>query len=284
MIDPTVDPELANSLGRAAMELSDTDTPPLIDDPPVGLVMLAGGVIERNGTVIRRATVREMTGADEEELARPKVVRNFALFADTLLNRCVETIGDTPADREVLDQLLIGDRDLLLQAIRVATYGDVMRLDPVQCPACRAEFAVDYSFTDDVVIRNIDGLQIKVGDASVELSADRRDYEIPLRRGRSATVSLVTGWVQRHVYTPENADRSIAELNTLLLQQSVRGIDGRPVLPADMRDMGSSDRRTILQFLVDAQCGPMWSDVKQTCPDCGKEFPLVIDAELMFRG
>ncbi len=283
-IDPYEQPELANMLGRMAMDDSNDEKPTtLIELPPDGSVTLPGGWLDDEGTVHRDAVVRELTGQDEEELSRPSVARDYTKRVDTLLNRCVVTIGGEAANRAILDMLLIGDRDMLLQAIRVASYGDTMRLNAI-CPHCQEPFQVDYTFSADVPVREIDGREITLDEHTITLDAARHIYPIPLKRGRVAQVALVDGGMQRSIYTAQNDKLSIAELNTLLLKQTVQSVDGMPVTMTDIRNLPSADRLRILTFLMQAQPGPQWGEVKHSCPRCEREFPLVIDVDTMFRG
>lgn len=283
-IDPMSAPHMANALGAIAMGNADEDAPPvLIKNPPDNSVTLPGGYLSAVG-LVREAEVRELTGEDEEELARPGIGTNFAKLIDVLLTRCVTSIGGDPPNRVVLDDLLIGDRDMLLQGIRVVTYGDTMRLD-VTCPDCDEKFQVDYSFTGDVPVRHIDGLSIEIdNDVEVKLSDHERVYRIPLRKGGAAEVRLINGGIQRSVYgSADAATRTIAEINTLLLAQCVQTIKGAPVDADDVRRMNSGDRARILKFLGESQPGPQWTQVKHSCPRCEREFPLVVDVPTMFR-
>jgi hypothetical protein len=279
---------MANMLGNLAMGVGEDedDKPILISAPPDGTVTLPGGYLSEGG-VIKEARVRELCGEDEEELSRPAVTRDFTKFINTLLVRCVERIGDHPCTQEMLDDLLIGDRDMLLQGIRIATYGDVMRLD-LTCPRldCKHEFQVDYSFTKDVKVRQLDGLVVKLRDGRdvITLDAARHTYFVPLRKGGSVEINLINGGTQRSVYTAENSQRTAAEINTMLLKRCILTIDGDPVPMAAIRSMGTADRQALLQFLTDSQPGPLWDEVKQACPECDREFPLVIDVATMFRG
>lgn len=286
-IDPIMSPELANAMGAMAMsEPEDDEGPVLISAPPDGTVTLPGGYLSSEGLIFT-ATVREMCGEDEEELSRPAVAKDFTRFLNTILLNCVEKIGDEGCTQEMLDDLLIGDREMLLQGIRIATYGNVMRLDIV-CPSltCKHEFKVDYDFNVDVPVQQLDGLEVKLTDGEhvIRLSNDRHTYLVPLRKGINAEVCLIDGGIQRSVYTPENAQRTSAEINTILLRKCVQTIDGDPVDAQTLRRMGSADRANILQFLQDSQPGPQWDEVKQVCPECDHEFPLVIDVGVMFRG
>lgn len=283
-VDPMANPALANSLSAKFMA-DDEETPVMISPPPDGLVTLPGGYIARNGTVVHEATVREMRGDDEEELARPAVAKDFTRFIRTVLSRCVVKLGDEqPVTPAMIDELLIGDQEMLLQGIRVATYGDTMDLD-LTCPNCSEKFKVNYSFTADVPVKKLDGLVVKLNDGEhmVTLDSGRRTYLIPLRKGGNAEVRLIDGGTQRTVYTTENAQRTDAELNSLLLAQCVLNIDGQSLAPGQVRMMSAADRAQIIKFLSNSQPGPQWDEVKQACPACDREFPLVIDVPSMFR-
>lgn len=283
-VDPLANPDMANAIGAMVMNEDPIDKPVLIADPPDGTVTLPGGLVI-DGELVREAQVRELNGEDEETLAKPGYAKDFIKLMDGLLSRCVISIGDKRASRELLDQLLIGDRDMLLQAIRVATYGDNMRMN-LTCPGCENEMKVEYRFSRDVEIRHLDGHTVELADGEhgVTLSSEQRLYMIPLRKGGNALVSLITGYNQRYVYNSENAKLTTPERNSLLLQQCVLNINGEPPMPADIRRLSSGDRDQILRFLVQAQPGPLWGEVKQSCPACDREFPLVIDVPTMFRG
>ena len=277
--NPLENPALANQLGNMAMH--GEQEPIVIDSPPDGTVTLPGGLLTPDG-VRRDAVVRELTGEDEEELARPALRRDLMKYVDTLLNRCVVSIGDERADRRILDELLVGDRDMLIQAIRVATYGDTMRLD-ITCPGCKHEYKVDYTFSTDVPVKKLDEIVVEIGGQKIALDSSRHTYTVPLRNG-VAQVNLITGYTQRTVYTLDNEGKSLAELNTLVLAQCVQTVNGSGVGIRDLLSMSAADRKRITDFLGQAQFGPQWTEVSDKCPRCEREFPLIIDTELMFRG
>ena len=116
-VDPMENPEQANA--QIAALLNDSPPPqdsapkPIMEPPPDGRVTLPG-----SGQTVE---VRELTGADEEALAKVQgtVYRWFAL----MLNLAVETIDGKSADSEAVGKLLVGDRDYLLLAIRKVTWG-----------------------------------------------------------------------------------------------------------------------------------------------------------------
>ncbi len=83
-------------------------------EPPDGLVHLPGG-LWWDGELLDSAEVRELNGADEVVLA--KAAKNATSFVASmikvLLTRAVVSVGHhEPPSKEILDALLVGDRDL----------------------------------------------------------------------------------------------------------------------------------------------------------------------------
>jgi len=71
----------------------------------------------------------------------------------------------------------------------------------------------------------------------------------------------------------------------LLLTECLDTLDGKPVRGnGPVLDMAARDRRFIIEWLIAGQPGPQYSDVKQECPACEREFPLVMTLTSMFLG
>jgi hypothetical protein len=126
-------PELAQELVRKAISDPDRDegrqlveTPSVntlgeedIVPPPSGEVKLLAGLYNSfTGELTDTAEVRELTGADEEAIAK---ITDYGRSLLAILERGTVKIGDKPATKEVLDKLLAGDRDYLLMKIRIVT-------------------------------------------------------------------------------------------------------------------------------------------------------------------
>jgi hypothetical protein len=278
LVDAEDDPSRFNALSAAALgedELEDFS----IDGPPDGSARLLAGYVDPSGVRHTTAEVRELRGRDEETLARALATGDLSRYIDSILRAGVIRLGELTDEKEIakaLDTLIIGDRDLLVLQIRRLAYGDTLRLN-VKCPFCEDEFEVDYSFSNDVSLKPF----------KVEGSGDRnqRLYDIELPSGRVAEVRLVDGAAQKRIYNSDNAKKTGAELNTLLLRELVSTIDGVPVRGAGpILDMTLKDRSHLLTWLVDGQPGPQYDEVKQDCPDCQREFPLVVTIRDMFRG
>jgi hypothetical protein len=259
---------IAEVLSEAGINGEPTGDVPLIEDPGPDSVTLPGGLVI-DGEVYRQATVRELNGEDEEHISRA-VLGNPVRFQQALLERGVVSVGPHRADEELLDKLLVGDRDRLVLGVRVATYGDTMDMDVV-CSHCGVESKIRVAFEDDLPIRPL------------PWDAREVEHEIALRNG-VAVVKLVTGAMQRYVYSLEG--KTASELNTHLFTKCVVSINGEAVNGRleTVRQLGMSDRSAILDWLLENQPGPDYSAIKHACTICGKETPLDLQAEHLFPG
>jgi hypothetical protein len=254
-VDPLENPEAANA--QIAALLSDDPATsqgrapgPIMEPPPDGLVTLPGSG--------QKVEVRELTGADEEALAR--VQGTFSRWAATMLDLAVEKIDDKPADPDAVGKLLVGDRDFLLMAIRKVTWGPEIELLGIQCDNCGETFD-PIVHTDNIPVKKLQD----PSDAS---------FTVDLRNGRKAAVRLPNGHDQA-VYL-DKEDLSNAQRNTLLLQRCVASITDAqgmemPVegFPSMVRDMSLPDRTRVLRAISERMPGARYNEVPVAHEDCG---------------
>lgn len=254
-VDPTENPDQANA--QIAAILSDAgpgrepEPKPTMEPPPDTVFKLPG-----TGQSVE---VRELTGADEEALAR--VQGSFARWISVLLELAVEKIDDEAADKDAIGRLLVGDRDYLLMAIRKVTWGPEIELADIQCSGCNQVFDA-VAHTDDIPIKALQ---------------DRSEttFTVALRNGRTATVRLPNGHDQA-VYL-EKEDASNAQRNTLLLQRCVESITDAngvemPVagFESTVRDMSLPDRSRLLREINGRMPGARYNEVPVKHDDCGE--------------
>lgn len=268
IINATTDPALANQLADKAMKLSDpvvaSGAPKVTTTPPPDTdVELLGGLLDPISGFISTAEVRELTGLDEEIISK---ITDPGKALLTILERATVKIGDEPANRETLDALYAGDRELLLLAIRKATFGSDVKLGPGECPSCSFEQVFEIDLSKDVPLKKLDGehtftIKCKVGEV---------------------VVSLPTGSTQKAIVTSTN--KTSAELDTILLKNCIESINGDPVLNMDdVRKLSLKDRRNILQEITTRNPGPQLSQIKVPCQSCGAEVPLPLTLAELFR-
>ena len=239
------------------------DKTPLIGEPGDTTVRLPGGYVDEKGQRYLTAEVRELTGEDEEALARAAAGGNPSRYAQVLLERGTVQVGPYPSTPVLISNLLAGDRDMLMLGIRCATYGTNIDVD-VKCPVCGVEAHIQVLAKEDITVKPLED----VGP----------EYHIDLRAAHSAQVRLVLGSDINSLGDAEEA--TLAEQNTLLLSRCILSIDGIALKPGTalqrVKQLGMGDRRTILAFLNANQPGPNFEDVKYACTACGKEMTLAL--------
>lgn len=266
-IDARVDPGAANQAVAEALQRPSDDV--LIDLPPDGSVELPGGYVDpADGKLHTHAEVRELTGADEEALSKPEVGKNLGRFTQLLLQRGVTRLGpfENPTNT-IIGSLLVGDRDMLLLAIRRATYGNDLEMT-VDCPACSETMEVKYDLAKDI--------PTKVMDNPLE-----RTFLVSLRDGTQLTAVLAIGTDQEVILNAGN--KTVPELNTLLLSRCLTDERGMPLGLEKVRALGIQDRRKILADITAKQPGPKYQSLDLECPVCAREFPLSLTLYDLFR-
>ncbi|MFK0015754.1 hypothetical protein [Streptomyces sp. NPDC091027] len=240
--------------------------PPAIPRPADCLVTLPAGLV-RDDVLLTEAEVRELTGTDEEALARVRA--NPLRMLETLLELGTVRIGDVPATSDVLPHLLLGDRDALVLAIRRATFGDEMEFSEITCTHCGDTFAATVS----------------LGTIESQTAPSSR-LTVPLRKGGCAILRYPTGADQAAMLADAKATN--AEHNSTLLARcliEIRDAEGK-VTPgsADIgKGLGLADRRTILTQLAASQPGPRLLELAIEHEECGGEIPLPLSVADLFR-
>jgi len=244
------------------------ESPIIAPRPPVDELELPCGWFDRDGKLNKKLRIREMNGADEEELAKP-YQRSVVAFIDTIVKRCVVDMAGFPPDPRKLDELLIGDRDAIVIGVRVLTFGPTMDV-PVRCPNCEHLFTVELDLTKDIKT------QVLPGDAK------QRTRDVKLPRGEIAKVNLMNGATQKAAYdTTEDINDS--ERTSIMLKECVYSIDGQEIMSIEqIRKLGSGSRRALVKFLEENTCGPRWTEVAQECPNCQATNPLTLSLVALF--
>jgi hypothetical protein len=267
--DPLENPEKANADIAAALADATSTNLPVIPVPPDDLVTLPGGLVLRD-RLVTTAIVKELTGVDEESLARASQSLNPFHFLDRLLKCGVTQLGNEPANmtEKLLGQLLIGDREALILGIRRATYGESIDIEQWKCPVCATEATLSMELSDIPVT--------KMSDPEEETT-----FKVPMRKGGHAVVRLATGDDQVSIF--EKPEISSAQRETKLLQRCVSALvdeSGQehmvPAFPSLILSMSIPDRHKILRELTKRQPGPKYDQVKYKCESCGEDVTVTV--------
>lgn len=274
-VNPMDNPEQANAeIAKVLSEVAQSDMP-TIDFPPDDTVTLPGGLVIKD-QLIKTVQVKELTGADEESLAKASQSMNPYIFLDRLLKCGVVKIGSEPSSNleKLLSQMLVGDREALILGIRRATYGDQIEINDWICPSCGTKEELTMEI-DDIPV-------VKMSDPLNEIS-----FKVNLRKGGFANVSLATGSDQ--IATFEKSELTQAQRETVLLSKCVTSITdtaGREHsvagFPSLVRNMSVPDRHAILKELNDRQPGPKYNQINYKCGSCDEDVMLTVTIGNLF--
>lgn len=224
---------------------------------------LPAGYVTFTGDVVRQAEVRELNGRDEEALSRLKSTDK--VLQEVLMRGTVRIGKEKPSD-EVLDMVLAGDRDYLLLRIFAATFGPELTARP-WCGSCQKTVEATVDLIKDVKVRTIESIE------------DRR---IVVETGKGKVVAdMPTGAVQRKMIAAVN--KSVAELSSVLLSETISEINGMPVLsPNQVLDLSIKDRRKVSEKLLESAPGPLLQEITVKC-ECGSELEVPLSLAALFQ-
>ena len=264
-ISAGANPELANDLINKVMAEKPVEKEVELLLPPDTSVTLPGGYINAAGEVITTAEVRELNGQDEEAIAR---ATNLGKALLTIIQRGTVSVGNEKADEKVLDRMLSGDRDALLLGIFRATFGNTAEIK-TWCDSCSELKDVEIDVNQDIKSKV---LTDPINDRVFTVKGKKQEI----------TVQLPTGFAQKEIIL--NSDKTVAELNSILLEYCVTKIGDSPVLSKfQVQNMGMVDRQLCIDEINKRVPGPQFSNVNVICPDCESEVTVPINLGNLFR-
>lgn len=263
MTEIITDAELVSKFAAQAMEEPER----VIETraPSESEVKLPGGFIGANREIISTAEVRELNGMDEELISK---AGSSAKSFNVLLQRGLVKLGSEEVTRDQIDNLLSGDRDAILIAIRRATFGNTLDLN-INCPSCNVPQTTSIDLVEDVPVKTL------------ENPLEDRTFFVETKKG-PVGVALPTGIVQKRLV--DNMDKTIAEMNTVLLAGCILSVNGAPSSGASTAlSLGMADRTKVLDAITDRNPGPRLGEVKKACQACGEDIELPLSLTDLFR-
>ena len=261
-------PEELNKLAKEFEDASIEDEEKVeitTDFPPSNIVELPAGFILKDGEVAKQVEIRELNGADEEELAKATTPNRLLQL---VFSRGLVAFGDTPAYSEDVDTMLSGDRDAVILGIRCATFGRELTYNAT-CPKCFEEREVIIDLVEDVETRTLND---PIGD---------KTFAIATKSGE-AMVTLPNGITNKKLLDADN--KTTSELMTIILAGCIVSINGTPSLGVQTAlNLGILDRETIISEIYKRTPGPRLGEVKKACEACGNEIPLPLSLASLFR-
>lgn len=255
----------ANLISQYAQKVMEEPAPVIVTRAPSeSEISLPGGFLTMSGEVIYKAEVRELNGADEEAIAK---AGNTGKALHVLLERGLISLGGEKVSKADLDTLLAGDRDAILLGIRRVTFGKTIKI-PAKCQHCAVEQPVEVDLEDDVPVKKLDNPSERVWSMKTKLG--------------EVTVALPNGIVQKRLM--ENLDKTVAEINTLVLAGCITSVNGAPSIgAATALSLSMQDRTAILEEIVARTPGPRLGEVTKACKACGELMELPLSLVDLFR-
>lgn len=252
----------ADALNEAIRE----PAPELRDSESLTISLQRGLIDPASGIWQTEAEVREMTGADEEYMAGIDAKGNvtYSEYMVTLLKRAVVRIGtiDIQSNQSALDNVSLGDRDILFLGIIKATYGSTKDFK-ITCSKCDKDSDVVMDLEADFPLQ----------DPNVDL---HEPMEVKLRKGKVMKLRVPT--VSDTAYVTKKA-KNVSAQNTSMLARCTLWADGEA--PSDpeawAKTLNVADRNKMIKALLDVKAGPSIEAVNVPCAHCDEELTVSID-------
>ena len=217
-----------------------------------GVCDLPGGLVLDDGRRLGRAELRRLTGREEEWLTQHAGMPS-AHLATKLLSACFVRLEDVPVNSDIIDKLLVGDRDYLILQLRRLTLGD--RFAAVfSCPACKRAMDVEF-LAQDISIEP----RLQTVAAYTWASDDAQRvvcYRLPNGADQEAVADLPAGAAVE-----------------ALLARCVIDDGGTPL---------SNEERVAVIAEMDAHAPQIDLGLELNCPECGHSFTTPFDCTSFF--
>jgi len=247
---------------NAALE----DPAPFIDStPPTDVQLIKGLFNEETREWETTAVVRELTGEDEEALATfdAKEDITYGEYLVHLLQRAVVSVGsqEVKNNKDIIDKLIIGDRDVLFLAVIRATYGRTREVQ-LTCGNCGGSNDVTIDLEED----------FKMEKTDKDLYAP---FIVTLKNGEVLSFNMPTTGDSR--YASKKAKTS-AEQNTYIIARCLQLDEGNHISREDWaKKLNVADRKKIIKAITSVQPGPRMGEVETQCAHCEQELIVVLD-------
>ena len=217
--------------------------------------------------------IRAMTAKEEDILMSQAYIKQGTVI-DKLLESCI-------IDKSIdISELLIGDRNTILVALRVTGFGPDY-VSSTTCEHCNSSATTTFDLTA-LKLKNLDIKPISPGVNEFEV-------QLPVSK-KLATVTLMTAAIEKEIRETEKRNKEVLGINpdvnrvtTRLtnILQSVDGIRDRNKLKKFIENMPLRDSRAIRNFIRDNEPG---IDMKTSynCGYCKQEAQVTLSLGLNF--
>jgi hypothetical protein len=210
-------------------------------------LVLPGGLILEDGRRLMRASLRGLTGREEEWLGEASGVPS-ARKVTFVLSSCVTALDGEAVDEQRIRRMLVGDRDYLMLELRRLTLGDDV-VAVVACPACQASMDVEFRVSGVPVERRPQSAEWHEGECGVR-------FRLPAGGDQEAILGL---------------DAKAAE--GAMLSRCVAHDEGASL---------TAEQQGALIAEMEREAPRVDLELDLTCPECHHRFLLPFDTTAFF--
>ena len=258
------------------MSLSDC----IIEKPEEGLFTLPGGYITNDGTCHKEVKLRQLTGKEEEIIVDVDTNSNIPSALTTLLANCIQQIGPIKEITvNVIQKLLICDRDYLLLKLRQITFGN--RIDArVLCPnnQCKKPMDIDFDTRNIEIQRKVMGSCVFSHTLSGQSFYKDKNGIIH----RDIEFRLPNVYDQEQIAQIYEANQSKA-LTKLIARCLIR-IGSINTIDEDLVQSFSIPTRREIDLVMRKVSPTVDLQINIHCPECGTDFSSLFDIHDFFLG
>ena len=238
-------------------------------DVPTESIEILAGYKDKEDNVHTTLEIREITGADEEAIAKADIRTNVGKVVTTLLTGCVTRVGSLERDslspskwEAIFREMYLGDRDFILLKISEVTNGPEMSFNS-RCPSCRKELTIEFNI-DELVVEPLKG-----DPESIPFELPRGFFDDSGDRIKNGIMRLPNGFDQEQL--DPVARKNPGTANTMLITRCVKELGDIKLSSATFRALGSKDREYLVKTLAENSFGPKFT-IDAICDSCGNDF------------
>ena len=253
-MEQNIEQQVTRGLGATTQSTPSVSSKKSYDFPTETITLPSQGLGYPEGHPLTKGeiTIKLMTAKEEDILASPNLIKKGILL-DKLLEAVVVEDGVKA------DDLLIGDKNAILIASRVLSYGPeytVQITDPI---------------TEDVVSYVVDMSSLKTKEIDFSKLSRKNEYDFVLKNGTKLTFQLLTHGLEKKIDADLNAISKINKDNsseiTTRLRYIITSVNGE-------RDLGAIAKFINNQFLA-SDSRVFRNHIKDITPDIDFTFEYV---------
>lgn len=223
------------------------------DRLPCREFILPGGLLIK-GSLERQVKFRSLTGRVEQALMELSMIQDRPGYVTAVLTATLDTIGNTPADSQVVKDLCVADRQFLLLRLAELLHGNQLWLE-VHCRSCGDLFDVE----------------VKRGDLPIQEAGADFPHVVLQLHGRLLEMRIPTGRDQEQIAEYRGKDPL-----RLLLGQCIRTVDGVPP-DQDYIHTLSADDIEVIDNALNEVSPSVCNQLLVNCPECEQEQRAELD-------